>query len=248
MSLRRVLADNEAGFYQPGAVSDQEVAEIEDEIGHYIRQCKNNIDKLQDLCSEETWTSSQAMEHAHRQGCVLILAERLKHCIESFEGMQTARISRLETSSQSKIRRTPPARRIGSKSRSDGNPMSRLRNIALGSQQDMPAEMLQEDVQLQSENFELQQDLSHLTDQVHRAEQSVREIASLNQAFSAAIFHQAEQIETLYNQAVQTSHHIEQGNVQLEKTVRVNTSSQKCMFFLLLAFSLFLLLLDWFYS
>lgn len=241
-SLRRVLADNEAGFYKPGAVNDQEVADIESEIGEYIRECKRHIDGLQRLCSEGMESPSHAMERAHRQGCVLILAERLKQCIESFEIMQRARVSRLEQSEQSKMRRTP--HKASSKSRSDGNPMSRLRNIALGSRQ----EMVQEDVQLQSENFELQQDLSNLTDQVQRAEQSVREIASLNQAFSAAVFHQAEQIETLYEQAVEASHNIEQGNVQLEKTIRVNKSSQKCMFVLLLSFSLFLLFLDWFYS
>lgn len=243
-SLRRVLADNEAGFYKPGAVSDQEVADIESEIGEYIRQCKKHIDGLQSLCSEGMEAPSHAMERAHRQGCVLILAERLKQCIESFETMQRARVSRLEQSEQSKMRRTPHIHKASSQNRSDGNPMSRLRNIALGSRQDM----VQEDIQLQSENFELQQDLSNLTDQVHRAEQSVREIASLNQAFSAAVFHQAEQIETLYEQAVEASHNIEQGNVQLEKTIRVNKSSQKCMFVLLLSFSLFLLLLDWFYS
>lgn len=247
--MRRVLSDNEGGFYQPGAVSDQEVVEIESEIGEYIRQCKNNIEKLQKLCSEGASSTSHAMEHAHRQGCVLILVERLKHCIASFESMQRARASRLEQLERSKLRRTPPMYKKSSISRSDGDPISRLRNIALASKSpEGTPEQAQETVQLQSENFELQQDLSNLTDQMHRVEQSVREIASLNQAFSAAVFHQAEQIETLYDQAVQASHNIDQGNIQLEKTVKVNKSSQKCMFVLLLAFSLVLLFLDWFYS
>jgi syntaxin 18 len=87
-----------------------------------------------------------------------------------------------------------------------------------------------------------------LSDRVQHAEKSVREIASLNQAFSAAIFQQAEQIETLYNEAVQASENIQMGNVQLEKKVRVNKSSRKCLLFLLFVFSLALLFVDWFYS
>lgn len=242
-----MLSENQTGFYQPGAINDKDVSEIEGEIGDYIRQCKLNIDKLQVLCSDGANASSHPMEHAHRQGCVLILAERLKQCITSFETMQRARLSRIEESQLSKTRRTPSSNRIASKKRAEGDPISRLRNIALGSKSD-GLDIVQEDLQLQSENYELQQDLSTLTEQMYRAEKSVREIASLNQAFSAAVFHQAEQIETLYNQAVEASQNIDQGNIQLEKTIRVNRSSRKCIFMLLLAFSFLLLFVDWFYS
>ena len=99
-----------------------------------------------------------------------------------------------------------------------------------------------------SENYALQQDLSNLTDQAQRAERTVREIASLNQAFSAALFHQAEQIETLYNQAVEASNHMDMGNVQLRKTVQTNSKSSKWVFAMLVVFSLMLLFFDWWWS
>lgn len=76
----------------------------------------------------------------------------------------------------------------------------------------------------------------------------MREIASLNQAFSSALFHQAEQIETLYNQAVEASQHMDLGNTQLQKTVNTNGTSRKCVFYLLVAFSMLLLFIDWYYS
>ncbi len=40
---------------------------------------------------------------------------------------------------------------------------------------------------------------------VHTVERTVREIATLNQLFSTAVLHQAEAIETIYNNAVDAS-------------------------------------------
>lgn len=222
------------------------MTEIEAQIREYVGHCKQNIDKLQIVCRE--LSDAKSMEMAHRQGCVLILAERLKAAITSFESMQRTRMSRLEQIESSKRRRTPL---VSTSTSTRKDPLSHLRRMAEGfSQHDAsPTEgNLQLDAQLQSENFALQQDLVQLSDRVQHAEKSVREIASLNQAFSAAIFQQAEQIETLYNEAVQASENIQLGNVQLQKTIRVNKSSRKCLLFLLFVFSVALLFIDWFYS
>lgn len=225
------------------------MTEIEAQIREYVGHCKQNIEKLQHLCTE--LSDAKSMEMAHRQGCVLILAERLKAAIMSFESMQRTRMSRMEHIESSKRRRTPLVSKSSSKT-SKQDPLSHLRRMAEGfsqhSEVTSPEGHVQLDAQLQSENFALQQDLVQLSDRVQHAEKSVREIASLNQAFSAAIFQQAEQIETLYNEAVQASENIQLGNVQLEKTVRVNKSSRKCLLILLFVFSLALLFVDWFYS
>lgn len=247
-SLRQILVENQATFCQPGLASSREISEIEGHIRNYIGQCNINIDKLQHLCNDGTMLAAQTMERAHRQGCVLILAEHLKDCISRFEAMQRARVSRLEQTEMSKRRRTPPLNQPSSRLHSEQDPISRLRAMALGSQRETQDALQQQDVQIRSENLALQQELASMSDQVQRAEQSVREIASLNQAFSAAVFHQAEQIETLYNEAVAATSNIGQGNIQLEKTVRVNKSSRKCMLVLLFLFSLGLLFVDWFYS
>jgi syntaxin 18 len=247
-SLRQILKENQAAFCQPGLASSKEISEIEGQIRSYISQCNINIEKLQHLCNDGTISAAQAMERAHRQGCVLILAEHLKDCISRFEAMQRARVSRLEQIEMSKRRRTPPPNKSWSRAHPEQDPISRLRTMALGSQNETGDALQQQDVQIRSENLALQQELASMSDQVQRAEQSVREIASLNQAFSAAVFHQAEQIETLYNEAVAATSNIGQGNIQLEKTIRVNKSSRKCMMVLLFLFSLGLLFVDWFYS
>lgn len=76
----------------------------------------------------------------------------------------------------------------------------------------------------------------------------MREIATLNQMFSAAITQQGEQIAALYNEAVQATGHIERANVQLGKAVRTNRAARKYLLVFFLVASLGLLFLDWWHS
>ena len=255
-ALRRILAESRAAKLD---------GDVETQITEYIHQCKSNIDALQNLCAAEERRNEIAganinlMERAHRQGCVLILAERLKGCITTFEGMQRARQARIEQAELAKRRRTP-ALKITSRKESAGLALSLSSSShtpAAGSiprtqSNDSHAAPLSprsaQQQSFQSENYALQQDLTTLTDQAQHAERTVREIASLNQAFSAALFHQAEQIEMLYNQAVEASHNMDIGNVQLKKTVKANSQSRTWIFVILVVFSLMLLFFDWWYS
>lgn len=79
-------------------------------------------------------------------------------------------------------------------------------------------------------------------------ERSVREIATLNQLFSAAVLAQAEQLEELYMNALDASHNIVAGNTALVKTIEVNRSSSRYILALFVVASLCLLFYDWFNS
>ena len=233
-ALRHILSEtSRAGDFNP---------ETEMQLSEYIHQCKSNIDALQNLCEAGRKDKRiSPMEQAHRQGCVLILAERLKECMAAFEALQRARAARVEQEELAKRRRTPSMNAMTSrKDHWEKNPRrkSTLPPSPQGAQQ----------LSFQSENYALQQDLSNLTDQAQHAEKTVREIASLNQAFSAALFHQAEQIETLYNQAVEASNHMDMGNVQLRKTVKTNGKSSKWVFIFLVVLSMLLLFADWWFA
>ena len=76
----------------------------------------------------------------------------------------------------------------------------------------------------------------------------MREISTLNQMLSTAVMQQVESIETLYNNALEATQHIVQGNVNIRKTIEVNRSTRKYVFVLLLVASLLLLFFDWFNS
>ncbi len=234
-ALRRVLTESRAGELN---------AQLEAQITECIHRCKLSIDAVQSLCASGAGVDTNLgrkispMEQAHRQGCVLILAERLKACMATFEAMQRVRDARIEQAELAKRRRTPALKISPSKEHSSPRNTGGTPSSPRSAQQ----------LSFHSENYALQQDLSNLTDQAQRAERTVREIASLNQAFSAALFHQAEQIETLYNQAVEASNHMDMGNVQLRKTVQTNSKSSKWVFAMLVVFSLMLLFFDWWWS
>lgn len=76
----------------------------------------------------------------------------------------------------------------------------------------------------------------------------MREIATLNQMFSAAITQQSEQIEQLYAEAVAATTNISRANVQLGKAVRTNRSARKYLLVFFLVASLGMLFLDWWNS
>lgn len=239
-ALRSIIAESRAG---------ELTSQLEAQITEYIHRCKSNIDAIQNLCVAEAGGNTglnrkiSPMEQAHRQGCVLILAERLKNCMATFEGIQRARAMRIEQAELAKRRRTPALKITPRKQ----DPLPISRKSSRTSQAALSPQSAQQ-LSFQSENYALQQDLSNLTDQAQHAERTVREIASLNQAFSAALFHQAEQIETLYNQAVEVSNHMDMGNVQLRKTVKTNGKSSKWVFIFLVVLSMLLLFADWWFA
>lgn len=250
-SLRAFLAENQQLYAQQGRLRESERDAIEEQAGAYVRACSSNIAKLQELlkgapaASPAARVSPSADLTAHRQGMVLILSERLGALISAFDRLRSLRYKQLQASHAVRRRRLP-----------QGGPT--LPNTTAGlhaqlqssrPQPGAPAQQVQQvQTQVDPENVALQLELMSMSDSVQSAERTVREIATLNQMFSAAILHQSEQIEKLYSEAVAATGNISYANVQLGKAIKTNKSAQKCMLVLLLLASAALLFLDWWYS
>ena len=83
------------------------------------------------------------------------------------------------------------------------------------------------------------------TNQVQQVEKTVREITAMQQMVSTAVMQQAEQIEQLYNAAVEATFNVTRGNEEVRKTIAVNRSSTLYLVVLLLVAAAMLLFFDW---
>ncbi len=79
-------------------------------------------------------------------------------------------------------------------------------------------------------------------------EQSVLQIATLNQLFSSAVSSQAQAIEAVYENAVMASAYVRTGNEHLGQAIKINRSTQYYIVVLLLVLTACLLFFDWFHS
>ena len=87
-------------------------------------------------------------------------------------------------------------------------------------------------------------DLETFARQAHLTEQSVLDIARLNQELSAHIVHQTEQIEQVYMEAVQTADNVARGNVQLQRAVERSGTAAWIVFVILVSLAFALVVLD----
>ena len=261
---------------QPGRLSELERDSIEEQVASYATSCSSNISKLEDMLEKVPAASPakgiplSSNVIAHRRGALLILSERLAEATKRFDGLRSIRYGQLQKQQQNRKRRTPLAARMengaGVGTSLFSKPSRSLPWSALGKPVALEAEFnrssapIQRDIaeqgdsfrleqqHMDAENIALQEELLGTADEVMLVERNVREISVLNRMFSTTILQQSEQIEKLYNDAVAATSNISRANVQLDKAVKTNRSSQKWMFMLLLCASLTLLFLDWFYS
>jgi syntaxin 18 len=272
-SLRAFLQESQQHYAQAGRLPERERDAVEEQVGAHVRACSANVAALQ-AALRTAPASSPAKQLppspqllAHRQGMVLILSERLGAITAAFDRLRGLRYQQAQAAEANRRRRTPQAARPGLP-RTTGALHAHLQRPGLddaagssgwpgspnlaagggGGGSDVHTPQHAQQAQVDAENVALQLELMSMGDSVQRAERSVREVAALNQMFSAAVAHQSAQIEKLYAEAVAATGHIGAANVQLGKAVRANRSSQKCMLVLLLLASAGLLFLDWWYS
>ncbi|KAL4449036.1 hypothetical protein ABPG77_007753 [Micractinium sp. CCAP 211/92] len=265
-ALRAFLRDNQRDYAQAGKLPESERDRIEQEVGAYVRSCSANIDTLQQMLSTTGGsaaaggTQPNANQLAHRQGQVLILSERLRSAAALFDRLRSLRYQQLAAAEAARRRRMPqrepaappPPQTSGQhheavlRQRAAAAAAAAGERQAAGGPAGAPPAAAQQ--QIQAENAALQQELMGMNDQVQHAERTVREIATLNQMFSAAITQQSEQIEQLYAEAVAATTNISRANVQLGKAVRTNRSARKYLLVFFLVASLGMLFLDWWNS
>ena len=102
--------------------------------------------------------------------------------------------------------------------------------------------------QLLQENDALLRELEGANDQALAAHRALVEISELNSVFSQQVQEQGEQLEALYEEAVQTAQNFRSGNVELAKALRRNKQGGRYVLYIILFFTAALLLMDWWHG
>ncbi|BDA47671.1 Syntaxin-18 [Coccomyxa sp. Obi] len=242
-ALRAFVKEHQRDYVQSGRCSEVERDRIEEQVGRYMRSCTANIARLEASIKADQPGVRSLNPHmiAHRHGVALILSERLHAIGSSFDQCRSVRYRQLKLQ---QMRQQQQRKRLNSVQNS-----SAYRPELEAQQQSLPSDMLQEQQQLiEEENRALVQQLMSLNQGATSIETTMRELATLNQMFSGQVFHQAQQIEQIYEQAVQATLNVDRGNVQLQKAIKVGGSARSILFWFFIIAAASLLFLDWFYS
>uniref|UniRef100_A0A0E0DDQ5 SNARE-complex protein Syntaxin-18 N-terminal domain-containing protein n=1 Tax=Oryza meridionalis TaxID=40149 RepID=A0A0E0DDQ5_9ORYZ len=236
--------------------TEQERDNIEHEVSVFVKACKEQIDILKNRIHEEkggstkTWLgtsdeSSRLDLIAHQHGVVLILSERLHSVTAQFDRLRTMRF-------QDAINRAMPRKRIQKKRETKAAEPSKP-NLVLKSdvskvedQEVSTAPLRVQEQLLDDETRALQVELTNLLDAVQETETKMIEMSALNHLMSTHVLQQAQQIQYLYDQAVEATNNVERGNKVLSQAIQRNSSSRTflLLFFFVLTFSV--LFLDWY--
>ncbi|MCO5586315.1 hypothetical protein L7F22_040254 [Adiantum nelumboides] len=226
--------------------TEQDRDSIEHEVGLFVKTCRERIDLLTASIGKEenvghprwfsglTGSAGNADMVAHQHGVVLILSERLHSVTKLFDGLRAARF-------QEAIEKSMPRRRKGLASKKsstwDDNQESFKGEVSA-------VQELKQDV-LEEETHALQVELTNLLDTAQETERKMIEMSALNHLFSTHVLHQAQQIEMLYQQALDATENVEKGNKEIRKTIDRSSSSRTFLLLFLFVLPLALLFLHW---
>lgn len=236
-------------------ITEQERDNIEHEVVIFVKSCRDQINILQNMiCTEEKSTNTKSWLHrrddninadvvAHKHGVVLILSERLHSVSVQFDRLRTIR-------SQEALNRAMPRRKINrvihSTSSEQLSEPSASSIPELGGQEPTSRALRVQDQLMDDETRALQVELSSLLDAVQEAETKTVEISVLSHLMSTHVLQQAEQIEHLYEQAVEATNNVEQGNKELSQAIKRNSSSRTFLLLFLFVLTFSILFLDWY--
>ncbi|BAF15303.1 syntaxin-81 [Oryza sativa Japonica Group] len=254
--LEKFIVKHRKDYVDLHRTTEQERDNIEHEVSVFVKACKEQIDILKNRIHEEkggstkTWLgtsdeSSRLDLIAHQHGVVLILSERLHSVTVQFDRLRTMRF-------QDAINRAMPRKRIQKKRETKAAEPSKP-NLVLKSdvskvedQEVSTAPLRVQEQLLDDETRALQVELTNLLDAVQETETKMIEMSALNHLMSTHVLQQAQQIQYLYDQAVEATNNVERGNKELSQAIQRNSSSRTflLLFFFVLTFSV--LFLDWY--
>ncbi|KAK9910638.1 hypothetical protein M0R45_034593 [Rubus argutus] len=96
------------------------------------------------------------------------------------------------------------------------------------------------------DSIEHEVELTSLLDAVQETEIRMVKMSALNHLMATHVLQQAQQIEQLYNQAVEATHNVNLGNEELSKAIQRNTSSSTFLLLFLFVLTFSILFLDWY--
>lgn len=249
-TLEQFLVKHKKDYVDLHRTTEQERDSIEHEVTVFIKACQEQIDILKASINDEEGTSkgwlgirtdgSNADTIAHKHGVVLILSEKLHSVTSEFDRLRAIRF-------QDALSRAMPRRKP--KRTPDSNSTDQLKSKHLEVKESDEIELSPQRVQqqlLDDETRALQVELSSLLDAVQETETKMVEMSALNHLMSTHVLQQAQQIEHLYDQAVEATKNVELGNKELSQAIQRNSSSRTFLVLFFVVLSLSLLFLDWY--
>ncbi|KAK9059729.1 hypothetical protein SSX86_020433 [Deinandra increscens subsp. villosa] len=254
-TLEQFLKKHRKDYIDPHRTTEEERDSIEHEVSVFVKACKEQIDILKTSITDEEVNSkgwlgirgdnANADTIAHKHGVVLILSEKLHSVTSQFDQLRAVRF-------QDAINRAMPRRkpkRAPVKTSTDVSNSLESREPTTSETRD-PGEIQPEPMKIQQQLLDdetrvLQVELSSLLDAARDTETKMVEMSALNHLMSTHVLQQAQQIEYLYDQAVEATKNVEMGNKELTQAIQRNSSSRTFLLLFLVVLTLSVLFLDW---
>lgn len=247
------LSSSKASAYND-ALSEKQRDEIDYETRMILQQQMNQIRALEDLEKERIQKHQARSKLAklltdpkvegtdktielHRAGIFWFLNDRLKSVSELHAEQQELRLRR-----QLDKNKPQYGRKVGSAVSSGMKPkiLPEFEQEYLAKQ--LPQEQL---LELESENNALLTELEHSLQQARTAEKALYEISELQTNLASHLASQNDRIQTMLEDAFQTSDDVSSANRQLESARTKNRRASKIIVFSSLIISIILLFYDW---
>lgn len=259
-TLEKFLIEHRKDYVDPHRTTEEERDSIEHEVSIFVKACKEQIDILKtSITNEEVnskgWLGGIRGDHAnadtiaHKHGVILILSEKLHSVTSQFDQLRAVRFQ--EAINRAMPRRKP--KRAPEKTSTDISYSSNSRESreSTSSETRDHGEILAEPMKVQQQLLDdetraLQVELSSLLDAARDTETKMVEMSALNHLMSTHVLQQAQQIEYLYDQAVEATKNVELGNKELTKAIERNSSSRTFLLLFLIVLTLSVLFLDWY--
>lgn len=251
VALEEFMLKHQKDYVDLHRTTEQERDSIEHEVGVFIKACKDHIDILKNSINDEEssskgWlgikaNSSNVDAIAHKHGVVLILSERLHSVTAKFDQMRAVRFQDAVNKAipRRKLNRIVNSKSAESSSKttdSDYREPNELQTESLNVQQQL----------LDDETHALQVELTSLLDAAQETETKMVEMSALNHLMSTHVLQQAQQIEFLYDQAVEATNNVQLGNKELSQAIQRNSSSRTFLLLFLFVLTFSILFLDWY--
>ncbi|KAA8534124.1 hypothetical protein F0562_031683 [Nyssa sinensis] len=275
-TLDKFLMKHRKDYVDLHRTTEQERDSIEHEVTVFIKTCKEQIDIMKSSIHDEEANSkgwlgirgdnSNADTIAHKHGVVLILSEKLHAVTSQFDQLRAIRF-------QDAINKTIPRRKMKRGATSNSTDVSKTNNLELrepGQSELKESEfhtepmIVQQQQQLLDEETRalqvhgiliklellatvlLQVELTSLLDAAQETETKMVEMSALNHLMSTHVLQQTQQIEQLYEQAVEATTNVELGNKELSQAIQRNSSSRTFLLLFLFVLTFSVLFLDWY--
>ncbi|KAK7345208.1 hypothetical protein VNO77_15786 [Canavalia gladiata] len=247
--LEQFLLKHRKDYTDLHRTTEQERDSIEHEVSAFIKTCQEQIDVLKNSINQEEenskgWlgiatTKSNVDTIAHKHGVVLILSERLHSVTAQFDQLRAVRF-------QDVINRAIPRRKLNHVTKKDSVETYESGDVEPREPDELHSGALRVQQLLDDETRALQVELTSLLDTVQETETKMVEMSALNHLMSTHVLQQAQQIEHLYEQAVEATKNVELGNKELSQAIQRNSSSRTFLLLFLFVLTFSILFLDWY--